>query len=130
MFDFAIHLSETFSFRKTFSLFRSIWAKKSFQGKCWVFLSYLNLNLQVPTKYSNSHIRLLLSPNNRPSIAKYTARIALAQFCAKALKIDKDSQLSIMSTERLVFLIGFRGNDLQMVMYVYVALLRLLSYGM
>jgi len=52
----------------------------------------------------------------------------LRQFDAKALKIDKDSQLSVMRTERLVFLIGFRGNDLQMVMYV--ALLRLLSEGM
>jgi polyhydroxyalkanoate synthesis regulator protein len=42
----------------------------------------------------------------------------LRQFDTKALKFDKDSKLSIMSTERLVFLIGFRGHDLQMLMYV------------
>jgi len=109
-----------------------MWAKESLQAKCRVFLSYRNLNLQVPTKYSTSHIRPLLSPYKRSSLAKiYSTDITsaiLRQFDAKAPKFDNDSQLSIMSTERLVFLIGFRGHDLQRVMYV--VLLRLLSHGM
>jgi len=33
VFNFALHLSETFAFRKTFSLFRSIWAEKCLQVK-------------------------------------------------------------------------------------------------
>ena len=49
--------------------------KKSLHVKFRVFLSNLNLNFQVPKKYTNSHIRLLLSPYNRSSIVKYTARI-------------------------------------------------------
>jgi hypothetical protein len=96
---------------------------KSFHVKCRVFfLSYLNLNMQAPTKYSNPHIRLLLSP-----ISAITCAI-LQQFDVKVLKGDDDRQITIMNNERLVSCIGFRGHGLQRMMYV--AILSMLSYGM